>query len=150
MSYLESEIDEALLALEVEGRKLSSIELSLLISNLSQKFFNAKMNVLDPNYLNIKSTEHNPIFWKEVQDKICGNRLIFIVCDTEQRAWEIDNSQSLARILSETTGYPFWVTDHALSFLVHMDDHDCVSWACAVVRSKLDLEPISPHNRLTK
>lgn len=129
MNYLEEEIDETLIALDIEGRKLDSNELSALITSLSERFFKIKQKALNPIDLNIKSEEHNPNFWKEIQAHIHSERLIFIVFDSAHRAWEICSSKNLARILSETTGYPFWVTDRDLTFLVHMDDHDCVSWA---------------------
>jgi len=129
MNYLEEEIDEALITLGIEGRKLNASQLSSLMTSLSESFFRAKQKTLDPNDLNVKTEQHNPNFWKEIQDLIHSDRLILIVFDSAHRAWEIGNAKSLALILSETTGYPFWITDRDLTFLVHMDDHDCISWA---------------------
>jgi hypothetical protein len=129
MNYLEEEIDEALITLGIESRKLNASQLSSLITSLSESFFRAKQKTLDPNDLNVKTEQHNPNFWKEIQDLIHSDRLILIVFDSAHRAWEIGNAKSLALILSETTGYPFWITDPDLTFLVHMDDHDCISWA---------------------
>lgn len=129
MNYLEEEIDEFLKNFDIESKKLEATELQPLISSLNEKFFKNKQNSLDPIDLNIKNEEHNPNFWKEIQNRICSDELIFIVFDSTYRAWEVYSSKNIARLLAETTGYPFWVTDKELTFLVHMDDHDCVSWA---------------------
>jgi hypothetical protein len=129
MNYLEEEIDEALITLGIEGIKLNSSQISSLITSLIERFFKTKQKTLDPNYLNVKTEQHNPNFWKEIQDLIHSDQLILIVFDSAHRAWEIGSAKSLALILSETTGYPFWITDRDLTFLVHMDDHDCISWA---------------------
>lgn len=127
MSYLENEIDEACNALNLDAGKLDSNELNLLISSLTRKFFKAQSNVLDPIELNEKSTEHNPDFWKEMPYRISRNGLVLL--DSAYSAWRMENARVLASVLGETTGYPFWITDNELTFLVHMDDHDCVIWA---------------------
>ena len=75
---------------------------------------------------NETNTEHNPNFWQEITDRIKKTDLTLLVFDTRYRAWEINNSQDLASVIGETTGYPFWLTDRNLTFLVHLDDHDCV------------------------
>ncbi|WGT28313.1 hypothetical protein [Pseudomonas marginalis] len=129
MSYLEEEIDDAFRSLEINSRKLQTYETTALINNLTKKFFKSESSFLDPVELNEKNSEHNPNFWKEIQYRINQKDLIFLVLDSTYSGWEIDNAQDIASILGETTGYPFWVTDSKLTFLVHMDDHDCVIWA---------------------
>ena len=129
MSYLEDEIDAAFNTLNIGAGKLDSSELNLLINALTRKFFKSQSNVLDPIELNEKSTEHNPDFWKEIPYRISERDLILVVFDSAYTAWKIDNSRVLASVLGETTGYPFWITDSEITFLVHMDDHDCVIWA---------------------
>ncbi len=86
-------------------------------------------SILDPIDLNDKSTEYNPKFCQEIQYRIHQVHLIFLVYDSAYSAWKVDDAQDIASILRETTGYPFWVTDSDFTFLVHMDDHDCVIWA---------------------
>ncbi|MDQ0979881.1 hypothetical protein [Pseudomonas synxantha] len=85
--------------------------------------------MLDSTELNEKYTEHNSNFWKEMPYRISKNGLLLLVFGSTYRAWEIDNTPVLASVLGETTDYPFWITDNELTFLVHMDDHDCVIWA---------------------
>lgn len=129
MSYLETEIDEVLESLCIKNKKLNTDALKALTASLCQKFCRAGCSLLNPTELIAKRTEHNPGFWKEVSQRIHQDRLIFMVFDTAYRAWEIESSRQLERILFETTGYPFWVTDTNFSFLIYMDDHDCVTWA---------------------
>ncbi|MGH8450659.1 MAG: hypothetical protein ACRESD_15510, partial [Pseudomonas sp.] len=76
-----------------------------------------------------KKTEYNPNFWSEIENHIHKKDLTFLVFDSWYRAWKISNARDISSILGETTGYPFWVTDNKLTFLVHMDDHDCIIWA---------------------
>ncbi|MCF5724155.1 hypothetical protein [Pseudomonas syringae] len=129
MSYLETEIDEALENSGIENKKLDTVELEALITPLRQFFYGAGKGLLDPVELRVKHSEHNPDFWQEVSERILSNDLILVVFDTAYRAWGIETSEQLKRVLSETTGYPFWITDRRFSFLVYVDDHDCVSWA---------------------
>ena len=129
MSYLEAEIDESLENLGIQSRKLAPENLDILITSLGNVFFCESANPLDPIQLRVNRTEYKPDFWQEVSKHIESDQLIFVVFDTSYRAWEIASPQHLERILSDTTGYPFWVTDMSFRFLIYMDDHNCVSWA---------------------
>lgn len=128
-NHLENEIDEIFEEMEIPHKKLDREELSTMIVALTKKFFKSVSNTLDPIDLNKISTEHNPKFWQEIQHRIHQKNLIFLVYDSDYRAWEVNDAQDVASILRETTGYPFWVTDSDFTLLVHMDDHDCVIWA---------------------
>ncbi|MGY2377611.1 hypothetical protein ACW9IB_24190 [Pseudomonas sp. SDO524_S393] len=128
MSYLETEIDETLENLCIENAKFNTDELKTLITNLCNFFFGGAQ-YLDPKKLKIKHAEYNPKFWQEVSKRIHTDQLILIVVDTAYRAWSIEKAEDIENVLSETTGYPFWITDKKFSFLIYMDDHDCVSWA---------------------
>ncbi|WP_042945336.1 hypothetical protein [Pseudomonas lactucae] len=129
MSYLEEEIDETLNTFKIQHEKLQAKELAALINSITKKFFTSQSDILDPNKLIEKHTEYNPNFWKEIPERITKKGLTLLVFDTAYRAWKLRSAQELALIISETTGYPFWITDHELTFLVHLDDHDCVLWA---------------------
>lgn len=129
MNYLEEEINQALITLKIDYRELETAELTALIKTLTKTFFKSESNVLDPVELNEKNVEHNPNFWKEINQRIHKKDLTLLVFDSTYTAWEIKSSENLVSILGETTGFPFWVTDSELTFLVHMDDHDCVIWA---------------------
>lgn len=129
MNYLEEEIDHALNNLDISSEKLAPIKTASLIHALTKKFFKSESDVLDPVELNEKSTEHNPDFWQEIQNRISQESLVLVVFDSAYRAWKIHDAQDIAAVLGETTGYPFWITDDDLTFVMHMDDHDCVIWA---------------------
>ncbi|WLI06085.1 hypothetical protein PSH66_26465 [Pseudomonas sp. FP597] len=129
MSYLEEEIDETLNTLKIQHEKLQAKELAALINSITKTFFTSQSDILDLNNLIEKHTEYNPNFWKEIPERITKTGLTLLVFDTAYRAWKLRSAQELALIISETTGYPFWITDHELTFLVHLDDHDCVLWA---------------------
>lgn len=129
MNYLEEEINQALITLKIDYRGLETAELTALIKTLTKTFFKSESNVLDPVELNEKNVEHNPDFWKEINQRIHKKDLTLLVFDSTYTAWEIKGSENLVSILGETTGFPFWVTDSEHTFLVHMDDHDCVIWA---------------------
>lgn len=128
MSYLETEIDETLENLQIKNTKFNTDELKTLITSLCKIFFGGAQ-YLDPNSLKIKHAEYNPKFWQEVSKRIYNDQLILIVVDTAYRAWAIEKAENIENVLSETTGYPFWITDKKFSFLIYMDDHDCVSFA---------------------
>lgn len=115
----------------MKTRELNTDDLNALTASLGRQYYRKEASVLDPVALIAKRTEHNPEFWQEISTRIEGDHLILIlvVFDTAYRAWEFGNPHQLQRVLSETTGYPFWVTDINLTFLIFMDDHDCVSWA---------------------
>lgn len=129
MSYLEEEIDETLNTLKIQHEKLQAKKIAALIKSITKTFFTSQSDILDPNELIEKHTEYNPNFWKEIPERITKTGLTLLVFDTAYRAWKFRSAQELALIISETTGYPFWITDHELTFLVHLDDHDCVLWA---------------------
>jgi hypothetical protein len=129
MNYLEEEIDHALNTLCISSKKLDSTEIATLIHSLTKKFFRLESTLLDPVELNAKSTEHNPNFWQEIQYRVSEESLVLLVCDSAYRAWKIHDAQDIAAVLGETIGYTFWITDNNLTFLLHMDDHDCVIWA---------------------
>ncbi|WP_411379947.1 hypothetical protein [Pseudomonas sp. MPB26] len=129
MSYLEEEIDEVLNALKINHNKTHSEDLKKLVKKITGKFFRSESQILDPVNLIETATEYNPNFWKEIPERIKKTDLMLLVFDTDYRAWELRDAQDLASVIGETTGYPFWVTDHNLTFLVYLDDHDCVLWA---------------------
>lgn len=120
----EDEIDAAFNTLNIDAGKLDSSELNLLINALTRKFFKSQSNVLDPIELNEKARSTTLTFWKEIPYRISEKDLVLVVFDSAYTAWKIDNSRVLASVLGETTGYPFWITDSEITFLVHMDDHD--------------------------
>ncbi|WP_143492459.1 MULTISPECIES: hypothetical protein [unclassified Pseudomonas] len=101
-------------------------ELEKIISDVKTRFFYSNTNTLDP--LNLKSVtkQHDPDFWKKVDLLYPSEKPTLIVLDNQIHAWTLQSSSDLKILLSETTGFPFWITNTALSFLTYVDDHDCV------------------------
>ena len=126
MNYLEEEIDEALNTLKIEHKKIVERKIDQLIKSLTKKYFKTESTILDAMEFNETKIEHNPNFWQEIKNRIKKPDLILLVFDTDYRAWNINNSQDLESLIGETTGYPFWLTDRNLTFLLHLDDHDCI------------------------
>lgn len=129
MNYLEVEIDDVLDSLRIDHKKLTTEEVSSLIKALTRSFFTTEKPTLDPMNFNETNSEYNSNFWKEITKHIKKTDLTLIVYDTNYRAWRINTPQDIEALIGETTGYPFWLTDGNLTFLIHLDDHDCVSSA---------------------
>lgn len=129
MSYLEKEITSALETNHLKNQKLKKDELEKIISDVKTRFFYPNTNTLDP--LNLKSVtkQHDPVFWKKVNLLYPSEKPTLIVLDNQIHAWTLQSSSDLKILLSETTGFPFWITNTALSFLIYVDDHDCVHTA---------------------
>jgi hypothetical protein len=126
MNYLEEEIDEALNTLKIERKKIVKREIDQLIKSLTKKYFKTESTILDAMEFNETETEHNPSFWQEIENRVKKPDLILLVFDTDYRAWIINNSQDLEPLIGETTGYLFWLIDRNLTFLLHLDHHDCI------------------------
>lgn len=127
INYLEEEIDETLNALNIKNKKLIAKDINYLIKSLTKKFFKFESTMLIPMLFNESSRRHNSTFWQEIAGSISSTHLVLLVFDTDHRAWKLKDSNNLAYLMRETTGYPFWLTDRDLTFLIHLDDHDCVS-----------------------
>ncbi|WP_236195296.1 hypothetical protein [Pseudomonas glycinae] len=126
MSYLKKEITSALEKNHLKTQQFKDNELEKIISNIKTCFFYLNTKTLDP--LNLKSVtkHHDPDFWKKVDLLYPSEKPTLIVLDNQIHAWTLQSSSDLKILLSETTGFPFWITNTALSFLTYVDDHDCV------------------------
>lgn len=129
MSYLEKEIISALETNHLKNQQLKDNELEKTISNIKACFLYPNTNTLDP--LNLKSVtkQHDPDFWKKVDLLYPSEKPTLLVLDNQIHAWTLQSSSDLKILLSETTGFPFWITNTALSFLTYVDDHNCVHTA---------------------
>jgi predicted patatin/cPLA2 family phospholipase len=125
MNYLAIEIDTVLKEQKITHKKLSSEDLKKLISDIKATFF-AQAKELDPANMTTPQKEHNPDFWKKADQLQYLESPVLIVHDNQTHAWELKTSNDLKTLLSETTGFPFWITGTTLNFLTYVDDHDCV------------------------
>jgi hypothetical protein len=126
MNYLEEEIDSTIREHSLPHKKMSNDEIDQLVFALKKIFLNIKAKHLDPTHLNQPKKSYDPDFWKKI-DKIQNlQNPILIVQDRKIHVWEFETPHDLTRLLSETTGFPFWITSKSLTFLAYMDDHNCI------------------------
>lgn len=129
MGYLEKEITSALETNHLKNQKHKEDELEKIISDVKTCFLYSNTNTLAPFNLKFVIKQHDPDFWKKI-DLLCpSEKPTLIVLDNQIHAWTLQSSSDLKILLSETTGFPFWITNTALSFLIYVDDHDCVHTA---------------------
>ena len=126
MSYLKNEIDSTIEENSLRHKKLNSDEIEQLVLTLKRTFLGPEAKTLDPVLLKKPKKSYDPDFWKKIDKLPNLQNPILIVQDTKTHGWEFETSHDLTTLLSETTGYPFWITSKNLNFLTYMDDHDCV------------------------
>jgi len=129
MSYLKKEITSALEKNNLKNQQIKDNELEKIISDIKTCFFYSNTKTLDPFNLKSVTKQHDPNFWKKVDLLYPSEKPTLIVLDNQIHAWTLQSSSDLKILLSETTGFPFWITNTALSFLTYVDDHDCVHTA---------------------
>ncbi len=129
MNFLEEEITSALETNHLKIRQLKNEELEEIISNIKTCFFGSSTKNLDPCNLQSATKQHDPDYWKKVDFLYRYEKPTLIALDNQVHVWELQSSSDLRILLSETTGFPFWITNAALSFLTYVDDHDCVHTA---------------------
>ena len=129
MSYLEKEITSALKTNHLKNQRLKDNEFEKIISDIKTCFFYSNTKALDPFNLKSVTKQHDPNFWKKIDLLYPSEKPTLIVLDNQIHAWTLQSSSDLKILLSETTGFPFWITNTALSFLTYLDDHDCVHTA---------------------
>lgn len=129
MSYLKTEITSALEKNNLKNQQIKDNELEKIISDIKTCFFYSNTKTLDPFNLKSVTKQHDPNFWKKVDLLYPSEKPTLIVLDNQIHAWTLQSSSDLKILLSETTGFPFWITNTALSFLTYVDDHDCVHTA---------------------
>ncbi|OBP07746.1 MULTISPECIES: hypothetical protein [unclassified Pseudomonas] len=124
MNYLEIEIDEEIEKHGFLVSKLREEELRSLISFLNTRFFEGGEG-LDSSKMCVTSKEHDPFFWKKI--KYLGwEGAVLIVFDISWHGWRFSSIEQVELLLSETTGYPFWLANSNGCELIFFDDHDCV------------------------
>ncbi|UUC49340.1 hypothetical protein [Pseudomonas citronellolis] len=125
MNYLEIEIDEEIERHGFLVSKLREGELRSLISFLNTRFFEGGEG-LDSSKMCVTSKEHDPFFWKKIKH-LGWEGAVLVVFDISWHGWRLSSIEQVELLLSETTGYPFWLANSNGCELIFFDDHDCVS-----------------------
>jgi hypothetical protein len=129
MGYLADEIENAALNLNItvvniDKKKNNEIRNKLAYSFSQQPDFPEKFS--HQNLKNIQSF-CDPKGWMLIQDYVKNNKVIlFVNPDEEESMWLIPSGNALTLILSETIGFPFYVTSFEADYLLCFDDHDCL------------------------
>nr|RNJ64599.1 MAG: hypothetical protein EDM05_35685 [Leptolyngbya sp. IPPAS B-1204]RNJ64666.1 MAG: hypothetical protein EDM05_35300 [Leptolyngbya sp. IPPAS B-1204] len=129
MGYLANEIENAAFTLGIEISKLPMNEVLEIRKKLAAKFSTESSSPWRLSYQNLKNTQsiHNQKGWSLIQNYVGANEvLLFVNPDEEKDIWRIPSGEALTAILSETVGFPFYVTSQDADYLFCFDDHDCL------------------------
>lgn len=126
MGYIEEEIEEEKKLNNIKGNRLDESVVSDLVTRINSIFFDGSSKFPDPVGFKCTKKYQDSEFWNKVNEIATSGSPIFGVFDKKVFFWSFETSTEIKRLLSETTGFPFWITDENLSFLIYFDDHDCV------------------------
>lgn len=126
MSYIESEIDLTLKEHCIAYKKNDIAYTEHLITALTTKFFMETSSVLDPTKLTNAIKFHDIEYWKKISSIENCEHPVLITLDTHYSSWQLNSTTDLQFLISESTGFPFWITDAEKRTLIYLDDHDCV------------------------
>lgn len=151
MGYLADEIDNAAFELGIVISKLQIEEVIEIRRELAEKFSKEPEYPWRLSYQNLNDTQsiNDSKGWSYIQDYVGEKEVIlFVNPDEEQEMWSIPSGKTLTSILSETIGFPFYVTSQDTDYMLCFDDHDCliatgkaVEWIC-----QLRDDPIAPDS----
>ena len=126
MNYIESEVDTTLIENSINHIKKNADQTHSLIRELTDSFFLSPSNILDPTDLANVDKHHDPDYWKKISTIKNCQKPILIILDKNYHSWELTSTDDLQLLISESTGFPFWITTSERNLLIYLDDHDCV------------------------
>ncbi|MHC5748350.1 MAG: DUF6756 family protein [Nostoc sp.] len=140
MGYLADEIENAAFELGILISKLKIEKVIEIRRRLAESFSKDPEFLWKLSYQNLNNTYsiNDSKGWSFIQDYVGENEVIlFVNPDEEQEMWIIPSGKALTSILSETIGFPFYVTSRDTDYILCFDDHDCliatgksVEWIC--------------------
>ncbi|WP_396019832.1 MULTISPECIES: DUF6756 family protein [Nostocaceae] len=122
-------MENAAFELGIVISKLQIEEVIEIRRKLAQKFSKEPESFWRLSYQNLKETQsiNDSKAWSYVQDYVGEKEVIlFVNPDEEQEMWSIPSGKALTSILSETIGFPFYVTSQDTDYMLCFDDHDCL------------------------
>lgn len=126
MNYIESEIDSTLKEHCIAHKKSDIKYTESLITALTTKFFIEISSTLDPTKLINAIKFYDTEYWKKISSIENCKKPILITLDSHYSSWQLNSTTDLQFLISESTGFPFWITDTERCTLIYLDDHDCV------------------------
>lgn len=129
MNYLQREIEEELLQNSIEVARVLEADLDDFLGYVESSFYKSGGG-MDPNYIREASCSYDADFWKKVACQ--KERFVYLlVLDDEWHAWQFRAPEDLQLLLSETTGFIYWLLDATKKVLVFCGDSDEVVWSRA-------------------
>ena len=129
MGYLANEIESAASATSIILLKLSIEDVFGIRKKLAQRFSIEPEFPWRLSYQNLKDTQSicDEKGWSYIQDYVGEEKVVlFVNPDEEKDMWIVRSGSALTSILSETFGFPFYVTSSEADYILCFDDHDCL------------------------
>jgi hypothetical protein len=129
MGYLANEIENSAADLGIILSKLQMREVLEIRQKLAEKFSIEPESPWKLSYQNLKHTQsiHHSKGWSFIQNYVGEKEIIlFVNPDEEKDMWIIPSGSALTSILSETVGFPFYITSLDTDYMLCFDDHDCL------------------------
>ncbi|WP_143068318.1 hypothetical protein [Deinococcus reticulitermitis] len=125
MGYIESEIREVAKLLNIPIIALDSDESSEFHKLLAKEYALTRFAIPYWEQLNTSISSHDMDGWKKIGSILADGKLLLLFDELEEKSvFEFDNSDDLVRVLSESTGFVFYVSPLDLSELICFNDHD--------------------------
>lgn len=56
------------------------------------------------------TSDYDPAFWEKMIKLTCDSPIL-IIGDIQIASWKFESLESFQMLITETTGYPYWITD---------------------------------------
>jgi len=129
MGFLANEIENAASELGIAISKLDTDEMHKIRKKLAERFSTEPEFPGRLSYQNLKDRQsiHDQEGWSLIEKFVGESKVIlFVNPDQEKYMWLIPSGKALTSILSETIGFPFYVTSKEADYMLCFDDHDCL------------------------
>lgn len=125
MGIITNEIREKARLLSINIEFISLSQYDSLLDKICNKFIMQNYAYPIWEHINDAISIQNPDAWKYIKDFIGNNKVILFLEKKEDTfACLIQNGKDLNRLLSETFGFVFYLTNSTFEYLICFNDHD--------------------------
>lgn len=137
MNYIKNEIIRASRALNVVATELSEFESKLIIDQIVNKYAQEKTKFLWESFIDELGI-YDKNAWQWIR-KIIGNNeaIMFFNPEDEMSAFKFLNGNDIEKILGETFGFEFYLTNTTIDYVVCFNHHD-VLIACGKAKEWIE------------
>jgi hypothetical protein len=137
MGYIEDEIRSVASQLDI-SLQMDKHEADAIRQRLAEKFSTDPTRPLDLSWQNLKdyqtAYDYDQGAWEWIQDYVKDEEVIlFLGPDEEETLLIIPSGYDLTAIIGECTGFPFCITSRDASYILCLDDHNCLIGSGKVV-----------------